>query len=122
VTPDAGAPTIRTFREDANGSAITMSVGEVIRVELESIPTAGYIWNVAERPQFLELAGEGQRPTNPEKQNQPGFTGGNHYLATDFKAIAPGEGTLVLKEGRPWETDEPATDTFTLTVTVKAAG
>ncbi len=100
------------------GAAITMKTGDTLRIELESVPTAGYIWIVAEAPGFMTPAGEGGRPTDPAHQNLPGFTGGNHYLSFDFTAAAPGTGTFTLNEGRPWETDEPPEDTYTLTVTV----
>ncbi len=104
--------------KDMNGKAVTLKVGETLFVELESIPTAGYVWVVKAQPAFLELGGETQRPTNPEVQNQPGFTGGNHYLGTYFTATAAGLGKLELIETRPWETDEPPMDTWTLNVTV----
>jgi len=67
--------------------------------------------------------GEGidrMRATDPEVQDQPGYTGGNHYLSFDFRATAPGTGTLTLVEGRPWELEagEPPEGNFALTVTV----
>ena len=103
-----------------NGKSVTMAVGDTLRVELESIPTAGYVWQVTDQPDFLEHVGDGMRATDPAVQNQPGYTGGNHYLSFDFRATAPGAGTLSLVEGRPWELEagEPPEGNFTLTVTV----
>ena len=103
-----------------NGKSVTMAVGDTLRVELESIPTAGYVWQVAGQPDFLEHVGDGMRATDPEVQDQPGYTGGNHYLSFDFRATAPGTGTLTLVEGRPWELEagEPPEGNFALTVTV----
>lgn len=103
---------------DKKGQTLSMKVGETLRIELVSIPTAGYVWTVAEAPAFMEAAGETTRPTDPAHQNLPGFTGGNHYLGFDFVAKSPGSGTFRLTEGRPWETDEPPSDTYELTVTV----
>lgn len=103
---------------DKNGTEITMKTGETLRIELQSVPTAGYVWILAETPAFMTPAGEGGRPTDPAHQNLPGFTGGNHYLSFDFTASAPGTGKFRLTEGRPWETDEPPEDTYELTVTV----
>ncbi len=103
---------------DMNGKAVTMKVGETLFVELKSIPTAGYVWEVKTQPAFLELGGETTRPTDPERQNQPGFTGGNHYLGTYFKATATGTGKLEMIETRPWETDEPPIGEWSLDVTV----
>ncbi|WP_321490418.1 protease inhibitor I42 family protein [uncultured Hyphomonas sp.] len=103
-----------------DGQDVTLSAGQTLRVELETIPTAGYIWQVTGQPGFLELTGEQTRPTNPEVQNQPGFTGGSHYMAFDFAVTGAGTGTLELTEGRPWELEagEPPEGAFTLNVTV----
>jgi inhibitor of cysteine peptidase len=103
---------------DKKGASISLKTGETLRIELKSIPTAGYVWNLVEVPAFMEAAGETTRPTDPAHQNLPGFTGGNHYLGFDFVAKSPGSGTFRLTEGRPWETDEPPSDTYELTVTV----
>jgi predicted secreted protein len=101
-----------------NGGSLTLVMGETLRIELQSVPTAGYVWIIAEKPDFLELLREGGRPTDPAHQSLPGFTGGNHYLSFDFLPAAAGTGVIRLTEGRPWETDEPPMDEFTLTVTV----
>jgi len=103
---------------DRKGGEVALKVGETLRIELQSIPTAGYVWTLDKAPDFMTLAGEGGRPTDPAHQNLPGFTGGNHYLSFDFTANAPGTGKFRLHEGRPWESDEPPTDTYELTVTV----
>ncbi len=100
------------------GGIITLKTGETLRIELESVPTAGYVWTVLAAPAFMAPAGESTRGTDPAHQNLPGFTGGNHFLGFDYVATAPGTGTFKLAEGRPWETDEPPEDTYELTVTV----
>jgi len=103
-----------------DGHEVVLPVGKTLRVELETIPTAGYVWQVTGQPDMLALTDEATRPTDPEVQNQPGFTGGNHYMAFDFTAVTPGTGTLELTEGRPWELEagEPPEGTFSLTITV----
>lgn len=103
---------------DKKGGNVAMKVGETLRIELESIPTAGYVWSLGQTPAFMTPAGEGGRATDPAHQSLPGFTGGTHYLSFDFTASAPGTGKFALTEGRPWESDEPPADTFELTVTV----
>ncbi len=105
---------------DTNGQSVALKTEQTLRIELESIPTAGYIWAIKDQPDVLELAAEGGRPTDPDVQNQPGFAGGNHYLSFDFMATKAGSGTLNLVEGRPWELEagEPPTGTYSLTVTV----
>lgn len=106
---------------DLNGGAVSLPAGEVLRIELQSVPTAGYVWQILEKPDFLELVAENTRPTDPAYQNLPGFTGGNHYLSFDLEARSEGAGIVRLAEGRPWETDEPAEATYELTVTITAA-
>ncbi len=103
---------------DKKGGEVALKVGETLRIELQSIPTAGYVWTLVKAPDFMALAGEGGRPTDPANQSLPGFTGGNHYLSFDFTAAKPGKGKFKLTEGRPWESDEPPMDTYELTVTV----
>lgn len=103
---------------DKKGQTVGLKVGETLRIELVSIPTAGYVWTVVEAPAFMEAAGESTRGTDPAHQNLPGFTGGNHYLGFDYVAKSAGTGTFKLTEGRPWETEEPPMDTYELTVTV----
>lgn len=105
---------------DRNGGSVSVPAGAVLRVELLTVPTAGYVWQIVEQPDFLSLVAENTRPTDPAYQNLPGFTGGNHYMSFDLEARAAGTGTIRLIEGRPWETDEPPEATYELTVT--AAG
>lgn len=106
---------------DKNGGSVSLPAGEVLRVELLTVPTAGYVWQIVEKPDFLNLAAENTRPTDPAYQNLPGFTGGNHFMSFDLEARSEGTGIVRLMEGRPWETDEPPEGTYELTVTVTAA-
>ena len=106
--------------EDKNGASVIVPLGETLRIELESIPTAGYVWTVIEAPGFMEAAGESTRATDPAYQEMAGFTGGNHYLSFDYVAKSVGTGTFKLVEGRPWETEEEPMDRFELTVSAPA--
>lgn len=122
-TPDAPLvvePAVVYAGAGMDGHEAVLPVGKTLRVELETIPTAGYVWQVTGQPDMLALTDEATRPTDPEVQNQPGFTGGSHYMAFDFTAVTPGTGTLELTEGRPWELEagEPPEGTFSLTITV----
>tara|TARA_R110000787_G_scaffold94594_1_gene197354 strand:+ start:499 stop:933 length:435 start_codon:yes stop_codon:yes gene_type:complete len=102
------------------GGEVTMQVGQTLRIELESIPTAGYVWEIQDQPDFLELVDEATRPTDPEFQNQPGVTGGNHFMAFDLKATAPGKATLHMVNHRPWEGGEEI-GTWRIDITVTPA-
>ena len=79
------------------------------------VPTAGYVWQAKQVPAFLSAAGETSGNTT-SAQNQPGFAGGNHWEVLMFSATAAGSGDLVLEQRRPWETNEPASQTFRVTI------
>ena len=101
-------------KADSDGQNVTVKKGARIAVELVGVPTAGYMWAVAERPDFLEPAGEYGGPTS-EAQLEEGFAGGNHWEACLFDVTAAGEGVLRLEQRRPWEGDEePPADEFSI--------
>lgn len=87
-------------------------------VELVSVPTAGYVWAPAQLPAFVTRAGEASGDTT-QAQSQPAFVGGNHWEVLMLVATAPGTGELVLEQRRLWESDEPATDVFQLTIVAR---
>ena len=113
---------VLVINEDMNGKAIEVDVGQPFEVSLESIPTAGYLWQVTEQPEFVMTIGETWRNTIPE-QAEPGFAGGNHYIVFIMEATEAGSGTLKLVEGRPWELEqgEPPEDRFNLDITARPA-
>lgn len=98
-----------------NGATVTVPVGGRFAVELVGVPTAGYLWQVDEKPAFLSEAGETTGNTTTA-QSQPGFAGGNHWEVFAFTANAAGEGKLKLAQRRPWEKDQPPTQTFVVTI------
>lgn len=113
----APTPTSVTQRLTAadNGRTITVPVGGRFAVELVGVPTAGYIWQVDTKPAFLSDAVETSGNTT-RAQSQPGFAGGNHWEVFVFSANAAGQGTLKLGQRRPWEKNEPASQTFSVTI------
>lgn len=98
-----------------DGKTIAVPVGGRFAVELVGVPTAGYVWAVAEKPAFLSDAVESSGNTTTA-QSKPGFTGGNHWEVFTLQAITAGEGKLKLEQRRPWEKDEPASQTFSVTI------
>lgn len=102
---------------DGAGSA-SVSVGQTFSVSLVGVPTAGYVWDAAQIPPFLEKTAEAGGPTSTS-QLLPGFTGGNHWEVLVFKAVSAGEGELVLVQKRPWE-DAPDPDASTFRIAVSA--
>jgi inhibitor of cysteine peptidase len=98
-----------------NGQRVAVGLNQRFAVELVGVPTAGYIWTPAQLPAFISRAGEASGNTT-RAQSQPGFTGGNHWEVLMFVATAPGTGDLVVEQRRPWETNEPASDVFRVTI------
>lgn len=103
------------INEAQNGQSVAVAVGQRFAVELVGVPTAGYVWAPATVPAFLTRAGEASGNT-VEAQSQPGYTGGNHWEVLMFAATGPGSGELVLEQRRPWETSEPASRVFRVTI------
>jgi predicted secreted protein len=100
---------------DDNGKTVNVAKGTKIAVELVGVPTAGYIWAVAEAPSFLAKIGETGGPTS-EAQLEPGFAGGSHWEVFFFEVTGTGEGALRLEQRRPWEDEGPADSTFTVSL------
>ena len=100
------------------GQSVEVGVNQRFAVELVGVPTAGYVWQPAQVPDFLTRAGEASGNTT-QAQSQPGFTGGNHWEVLMFAATGPGSGELVLEQKRPWETNEPANATFRVTIVAR---
>jgi inhibitor of cysteine peptidase len=115
--PEIAGATIRVTADD-KGKTIEAPVGATVSIALVGVPTAGYLWKPAKVPAFLEPAGDTGGPTSQD-QKKPGFTGGSHWEVTGFKVKAAGAGDIVMEQRRPWETNEPASDTFTVTIVAK---
>jgi predicted secreted protein len=111
-TPD---DVVTRITAEQNGQTVNVAVNRRFAIELVGVPTAGYIWEPAQVPAFVTRAGEASGNTS-EAQSQPGFTGGNHWEVTMFSATAAGTGEIVMEQRRPWETNEPASQTFRVTI------
>ena len=114
-TPDDVAVRITAAQA---GQVVEVGVNQRFAVELVGVPTAGYLWTPAQLPSFVTRAGEASGNTS-RAQSQPGFTGGNHWEVLMFTATAPGTGELVVEQRRPWETNEPASDVFRVTIVAR---
>ena len=101
-----------------DGQSVEVAVGQRFAVELVGVPTAGYVWTVAQAPAFLARAGEASGNTS-QAQSQPGFVGGNHWEVLMFSATEAGSGELVLEQRRPWESSEPANAVFRVTIVAR---
>jgi predicted secreted protein len=114
AAPTPGNVTTRITAEQ-NGQTVNVAVGQRFAIELVGVPTAGYVWEPAQVPAFITNVGETTGNTVQE-QSQPGFTGGNHWEVTMFTANATGTGEIVMEQRRPWETNEPASASFRVTI------
>jgi inhibitor of cysteine peptidase len=86
-------------------------VGETFEVELEGVPTSGFLWEAASFPDDLvRLVGE-------DVDAEPRPIGGAAVQRFRFEALAPGEGELRLAYRRPWES-KPAAEERTVKVTI----
>jgi predicted secreted protein len=106
------------INEAQNGQSVEVAIGRRFAVELVGVPTAGYVWSVAQTPAFIARAGEASGDT-VAAQSQPGYAGGNHWEVLMFAATAAGSGELVLEQRRPWESNEPANRTFRVTIVAR---
>jgi predicted secreted protein len=100
---------------DEAGDRVTVPVGARFAVELVGVPTAGYVWTLIEAPSFIALESELSGDT-AAAQSQPGYVGGQHWEVFVFTPLAPGEGELILEQRRPWESAEPASAVYRVTV------
>ncbi len=114
--PDTGAAVRITVLE--NNKTVAVAVGKPFAVELVGVPTAGYLWKPSAIPDFLSQTGTSGGPTT-QAQKQPGFAGGNQWEVTSFVAARAGKGVLKFEHRRPWETNEPPADTFSVIVEAK---
>ncbi len=101
-----------------NAQIVEVAIGQRFSVALVGVPTAGYLWAPAQVPDFIARAGETSGNTTTA-QSQPGFAGGSHWEVFVFAATEAGRGELVLEQRRPWETTEPASDTFRVTIVAR---
>jgi inhibitor of cysteine peptidase len=98
-----------------NGQTVNVAVNQRFAVELVGVPTAGYVWQPAQMPDFITRAGEATANTIPA-QSEPGYAGGNHWEVLMFSATGPGTGELVIEQRRPWESEEAPADTFRVNI------
>jgi inhibitor of cysteine peptidase len=109
---ERGTDTIQLTLAD-NGSAVALSAGDTLIVELEGNPTTGYGWELdALDESILRPVGE------PGYQSDSDLVGSPGTFTFAFDAAEPGDTVLRLVYLRPWEEVEPI-QAFSVTVTVE---
>jgi len=96
---------------------VTVVLGQVFAVTLESNPSTGYRWEwVDSQDSILEQIGEAQ--FKPRETGDPPLVGAGGWESFNFKAVNQGQMTLKLVYRRPWEEGVEPLKTFSLQVTV----
>ncbi len=100
------------------GSQVEIEEGQILVVTLESNPTTGYRWELAENQEaILEQMGEAE--FKPSETGEPPLVGTGGWEIFRFKAISAGHMTLQLVYHRSWEEDVESLKTFSLQVVVR---
>ena len=85
-----------------NGAVIALQPGQLLQIELEGTPTAGYVWQLAPLPAGARLVSQTSRPSNPEGR-AAGMVGGNDWAIFTVESSSPTRVRIELVYGRPWE-------------------
>ena len=102
----------------ADGTAVTLDVGQVLALKLESNPTTGYGWGAVEIDEtLLEVTGDPEYIGAPPSSTPMVGAGGWEVLR--FKALKSGTTTLKLDYFRSFEPDVAPLQEITLTITVR---
>ena len=117
VAPPAPSPADITLTNIDNGKAISLKVGQMLAVRLDSNPSTGYSWQVSQVDTAL-LKQQGEPQFIQPADAPPGAGGAQVFV---FNAAAGGATTLTLVYKRSFEPDVAPVQTFTVQVTVAAS-
>lgn len=103
--------------------AIEVDQGYQFAVVLESNPTTGYSWRLAEPldEEVVELVSSEFKKTSGSEGEGENVGGGGEETWT-FKAVGEGETAIKLEYVRPWEENARPEEEKTFSVTVKPVG
>jgi inhibitor of cysteine peptidase len=96
-----------------SGSEITFEVGDAFEVLLESNPTTGYSWTVAEQPDGVTLV------SSDYEEPETSLVGAGGVEVFEFETTAEGSGVLRLDYVRSFDDPVVSADTveYDLTIT-----
>jgi inhibitor of cysteine peptidase len=101
-----------------NGSRVELKKGQTLVVTLESNPSTGYSWEVAEGMGTV-LQQQGEAEFQPAKTGDQPLVGAGGSETLRFDVAAAGETTLKLVYHRPWEKGVEPLETFSVQVIVR---
>jgi inhibitor of cysteine peptidase len=110
----AGVQTNVSLQSDSTNKTVSLIVGEVLSVTLDSNPTTGYKWEMTEAPDASVLSFSGTRFEAPK--SAPAGAGGKEVW--EFKAERAGKTSFTLEYRRSWESNAVPAKKFSLTVNV----
>ncbi len=110
LTADAAAPMTLTVTVADNGSTVQVGAGGDLLLELRGNPSTGYRWQVSANDDSILLPVAAWFVPDSDLLGSPGLE------KFSFHVMAPGTASLRLVYSRPWETDTPPVQTFTVTV------
>ena len=100
------------LREEDSGRQVELAVGEKMFITLDSNPTTGYQWEVAD----VDASVLAQLGTEYDADSSQLIGSGGEEIFT-FEAVGLGETSLQLIYHQPWD-DAPPDDDFSVTVVV----
>lgn len=126
-----GASTEVVVTAADSGDRVKVPESGIIELRLGSNPSTGYGWEITEidrdkleqigAPRFEDRShGSDSRSGADKKSGETGLVGAPKVEVWRFKALQKSESKLALEYKRPWETDEPAAETFEVTVLISA--
>jgi len=102
---------------EAYDGQVTVELGQVFALTLESNPSTGYRWEwIDDQDSIVEQVGEAEFV--PRETGDPPLAGAGGWEVFTFKATSPGQMTLKLVYHRPWEEGMEPLKTFSLQVVV----
>jgi len=99
---------------DDDGRQVELEAGQTLAIGLESNPTTGYTWEVAELDEHI-LRQVGETEFEPES----GAIGAGGVETLRFETVSAGQTALRLVYHRPWEKDVEPLATFSVQVVVR---
>jgi len=112
-TSPAGWKTVLTKQQ--NGQEVTIQMGDVLQIELQSLGGAGYVWTFEnlEKEFFESLKGGNQRVGKAEPEGSP------VTRVWRLKARNRGETLINMFHFRAWEGKDKAVDQFRVKVHIQ---
>jgi inhibitor of cysteine peptidase len=100
--------------EAENLGEVVLSAGDTLLLSLESNPTTGYAWEIAEIDQSIL-----REASHEYEAEASGLVGSGGHEIWRFDALAAGRTTLQLEYRRPWEEGVEPEKTFCVRVVVR---